>query len=68
MLIARPEFKWVQELKGKTIMVSALGGGPAVLARMIFKHFGLDPEKDVKLLPGGSSDARLAVLSQGFPI
>jgi NitT/TauT family transport system substrate-binding protein len=66
MLIARPEFKSVQDLKGKTTMVSGPGGGPTVIARMIFRHFGLDPEKDVKLLPGGSSDARLAVLSQGL--
>lgn len=66
MLIARPEFKSVQELKGKTIMVGGIGSGPHVIARMILKHFGLDPDKDVKFVPGPSSEARLAALSQGL--
>lgn len=66
MLIARPEFKSVQELKGKTIMVGGIGSGPHVIARMILKHFGVDPDKDVKFVPGPSSEARLAALSQGL--
>jgi ABC-type nitrate/sulfonate/bicarbonate transport system substrate-binding protein len=66
MLIARPEIKSVQELKGKTIMVGGAGASPDLIARMMLKHFGLDPEKDVKLLPGGASDARLAVLKEGL--
>jgi NitT/TauT family transport system substrate-binding protein len=66
MLIARPEFKSVQELKGKTIMVGVAGASPDLIARMILKHYGLDPEKDMKLIPGGASDARLAVLKQGL--
>ena len=66
MLIARPEFKSVQELKGKTIMVGSIGAGPHSLARMILKHFGLDPDKDVKFVSGPSSEARLAALTQGL--
>ena len=66
MLIARPEFKSVQDLKGKTIMVGGAGASPDLIARMMLKHYGLDPEKDVKLLPGGASDARLAVLKEGL--
>jgi ABC-type nitrate/sulfonate/bicarbonate transport system substrate-binding protein len=30
------------------------------------KHFGLDPDKDVKSVPGGSADSRLAALQQGL--
>jgi NitT/TauT family transport system substrate-binding protein len=66
MLIARPEFKSVQELKGKTIMVGSIGSGPHILARMILKHFGLDPDRDVKFVSGPSSEARLAALTQGL--
>ena len=68
MLIARPEFKSVQDLRGKTVMVSSLGAAPAVIARMIFRHLGLDPDKDVNILPapGGTSNGRLAALSQGL--
>jgi NitT/TauT family transport system substrate-binding protein len=66
MLIARPEIKSVQELKGKTIMIGVAGSSPDLIARMMLKHFGLDPEKDVKLLPGGASDARLVALKEGL--
>jgi NitT/TauT family transport system substrate-binding protein len=66
MLIARPEFKSVQELKGKTIMIGVAGSSPDLIARMMLKHFGLDPERDMKLLPGGASDARLAALKEGL--
>ena len=63
VLIARPEFKSVQELKGKTIVVGNIGTGPHVIARTILKHSGLDPDKDVKFVPGPSEEARLAVES-----
>jgi NitT/TauT family transport system substrate-binding protein len=66
MLIARPELKSVQELKGKTIMIGVPGGSPDLIARMMLKHFGLDPEKDMKLLPGGPSDVRLVALKEGL--
>ena len=66
MLIARPEFKSVQELKSKTIMVGGFGAAPHVIARMMLKHFGLDPDKDVKFVPGPSSEARLAAVNQGL--
>ena len=66
ILITRPEFKLVQELKGKTVMVSGIGGDPHIIARMILKHFGLDPDKDVKFVPGPGPEARFAVLNQGL--
>ena len=66
ILIARPEFKSVQELNGKTIMVGGIGGDPHIIARMIFKHFGVDPDKDLKFVPGPGPEARLAVVNQGL--
>ena len=66
MLIARPEFKSVPELKGKTLMIGVAGSSPDLIARMILKHFGLDPDKDMKLLPGGPSDARFIALKEGL--
>jgi NitT/TauT family transport system substrate-binding protein len=63
-LIARPEFKSVKELKGKTLGVSSYGATPDVAARMIFKYFGIDPEKEIKLLALGSDAARVAALKQ----
>ena len=32
----------------------------------MIKHFGLDPDKDVKFIPGGSSEGRLIRMQQGL--
>ena len=66
MLIARPQFKSVSELKGSTIGIGVLGSSPHIVTRLILKHFGLDPDKDVKSVPGGSADSRVAALQQGL--
>ena len=66
MLIARPEFKSVMDLKGKGIGIGVIGSSPHIVTRLILKHFGLDPDKDVKSVPGGSADSRLAALQQGL--
>ncbi len=65
-LISRPEFKSVMELKGKTMGVSILGNTPHVIARMLMKHFGLDPETGVKFINTGGPEGRLAKLQQGL--
>jgi ABC-type nitrate/sulfonate/bicarbonate transport system substrate-binding protein len=65
-LIARPEFKSVQELRGKTIGIDVFGSNLDIIARNIFKHFGLDPDKEIKFLAGGPLEARLATMKQGL--
>jgi NitT/TauT family transport system substrate-binding protein len=66
MLIARPELKSVQALKGKTIMVAGIGSDPHAIARVMLKHFGLDPDKDVQFIRGPAAEGRLAALDQGL--
>ena len=66
VLIARPEFKSVQELRGKTIGLNVFGGNLEIIARNIFKHFGLDADKEIKFLAGGPLEARLASMKQGL--
>jgi NitT/TauT family transport system substrate-binding protein len=66
MLIARPEFKSVMDLKGKAIGIGVIGSSPHIVTRLILKHFGIDPDKDVKSIPGGSADSRLAALQKGL--
>jgi ABC-type nitrate/sulfonate/bicarbonate transport system substrate-binding protein len=46
-LVVRPEVKSVSELKGKSVGVPGLLGSQQVSAKFIFKHYGLDPDKDV---------------------
>ena len=66
ILIARPEFKSVQELRGKTIGLNVFGGNLEIIARNIFKHFGMDADKDIKFLAGGPLEARFVSMKQGL--
>ena len=65
-LVARPEIKSVQALKGKTVAVLIFGGVAHFAARAVARHYGLDSEKDLKYLAVGPPDARFAALSQGL--
>jgi NitT/TauT family transport system substrate-binding protein len=65
-LIAQPEFKSVQQLRGKTIGINAFGAALEVTARLIFKHFGLDHDKEIKFLALGPIEARFAAMKQGL--
>jgi NitT/TauT family transport system substrate-binding protein len=66
MLQSRPEFRSVKDLKGKTIGITAFGSGTELVGRLMIKHFGLDPDKDVKFVPGGSGEGRLIRMKQGL--
>jgi NitT/TauT family transport system substrate-binding protein len=63
-LIAQPEFKTVKDLRGKTLGISSFGATPDLAARMMLKQFGIDPEKEIKILALGSDAARLTALKQ----
>jgi NitT/TauT family transport system substrate-binding protein len=65
-LIARPDLKSVQDLKGKAIGLNTYGGALESTARLIVKHFGLDPDRDVKFLATGTVDSRFAAMKQGL--
>jgi len=65
-LIVRPEFKSVQELRSKAIGLNTSGGALESMARLIFKHFGLDPDKEIKFLALGTSERRLSAMQQGL--
>jgi ABC-type nitrate/sulfonate/bicarbonate transport system substrate-binding protein len=64
-LIARPEFKSARDLKGKTLGIQAYGATDQVAALMMFKHLGVDPEKDIKVVALGPAAARLSALKEG---
>jgi len=65
-LIVRPEFKSVQELRGKAIGLNTSGGALESVGRLIFKHFGLDPDKEIKFLPLGTNERRFSAMKQGL--
>lgn len=65
-IIARPDIKTMQELKGKTIGLNSIGGGLESTVRLMLKHYGIDPDKEVKFLATGGADTRFAALKQGL--
>lgn len=66
MLIARPEYKSVKELKGKTLGVSTFGATADVAARMMIKYSGVDPEREIKVIALGPDRAWFAALREGI--
>ncbi|MFJ6567720.1 ABC transporter substrate-binding protein [Streptomyces sp. NPDC091292] len=54
-----------QDLKGKKIGVISLASGSAPYARAFVQDAGLDPEKDVDLLPVGVGSQALSALESG---
>ena len=66
LLIARPEYKSLKDLKGKTLAVSTFGATSDVAARMMFKQGGLDPERELKIIPLGGERARYTALREGI--
>ena len=66
ILVARPEFKSIQELRGKTIGINVFGGNLEIIARNVFKRSGLDPDKEIKFTAGGTLEARFSSMKQGL--
>ena len=65
-LISRPEFKSVLDLKGRNIGLNTFGGTLESISRLIAKHFGLEPDKDLKFLATGTVESRFAAMQQGL--
>jgi ABC-type nitrate/sulfonate/bicarbonate transport system substrate-binding protein len=64
-LITKPHFRDIQQLRGKTIGVSRYGSAADFDARATFRHFGIDPSKDLKILAAGSPGSRISALVAG---
>lgn len=65
-LMSKKDLKEPRQLKGKKIAGSSPGGTATLLAEKALRHFGLEPGRDVAVLPmAGTNAARLAVLESG---
>src|ERR1700757_1382666 len=51
--VAQTKYKSVKDLNGAVIGLASIGGTNYISARLTLRHFGLDPDKDVKLLAIG---------------
>jgi len=64
-LMARPEIKQPSDLRGKKAGISAFGATSDFLVRLALKRFGLEPGKDVALIPTGGESEAFAALQAG---
>lgn len=65
-LISRKEITEPRQLKGKKIAGSTPGASATLLATQALRHFGLEPGRDVAIMPmGGSAAGRYAILESG---
>lgn len=55
----------VRALKGLRIGSSSLGGGPPQYTRFLGSLYGLDPEKDIRIIGVGQGPTRIAALREG---
>jgi NitT/TauT family transport system substrate-binding protein len=65
VLITRADIKTPKDLRGKIIGVDSVAGTVDYLSRVAVRHFGFEPEKDVKIIVSGESPVRLAALRAG---
>jgi ABC-type nitrate/sulfonate/bicarbonate transport system substrate-binding protein len=66
ILVGRPQIKSMNDLKGKKIGVSLLGGMSTLVVREIVARSGLDPDRDVTYLSVGGSETRSGSMAAGF--
>jgi len=64
-LVTKPTFTSIEQLRGKIIGVSRYGSAADFDARATFRHFSIDPNKDVKILAAGTPASRISALISG---
>ncbi|HKA34547.1 MAG TPA: ABC transporter substrate-binding protein [Candidatus Binatia bacterium] len=65
-IVARPEIKNVEALKGKKFGVGSLGGTPWMAAKLAFEYLGLDEKRDrIQVIAMANQTSRFNALEQG---
>jgi NitT/TauT family transport system substrate-binding protein len=64
-LIARPEIRSVEDLKGKLPGISSFGASTDTYARALLRRFKLTPNQDVKILALGGGTNRITAMENG---
>jgi NitT/TauT family transport system substrate-binding protein len=60
-----PEITSFDQVRGKRFGITSYGSSTDFLTRYVLASRGLDPDKDVQILQGGSSPTRLAAMEAG---
>ena len=64
-VMARPEIKQPSDLRGKTAGISAFGSSSDFVVRLALKKYGLEPGRDVAIIPMGGQPEGFAALQAG---
>jgi NitT/TauT family transport system substrate-binding protein len=65
LLLVKANVQRLTDLRGKTIGISTFGSQLYLTSVTLFRQAGMEPGKDVNLLPGGDNTARLAAMDAG---
>jgi len=64
-LVAEPSLSKITDLRGKVLGIEQPGGSAWYLPKKVLKHFGLDAEKEIRVLSVGNAGDRYASLLSG---
>jgi NitT/TauT family transport system substrate-binding protein len=64
-LVAQPQYSTPESLRGKTVGVGVPGASVDQVARLILKHYGLEPQRDVNVVPVGDGAIQYQALQLG---
>jgi NitT/TauT family transport system substrate-binding protein len=65
VMLGRAGMDSVKQLKGGKVAIGSYGSSGHLVAQLIAKHFGVDPEKEVSIVALGPDSARLTALKEG---
>lgn len=65
-VVAQKSINSMAELRGKTGGINRFGASTDLGLRLVLRRFGLDPEKDVKLISVGGTAQAVAAMSKGL--
>jgi len=65
LLLVKPSVQKLADLRGKTIGISTFGSQLYLTSVTLFRKAGMEPGKDVNLLPAGDNNARIAAMESG---
>ena len=65
LLLVKPGVQTLADLRGKTVGISTFGSQLYLTTITLLRRHGLEPGKDVNLIPGGDNNARIAAMDGG---
>jgi NitT/TauT family transport system substrate-binding protein len=65
-IISAPNITTAEQLRGKIGSVNRFGSISDMGLRLSLRRLGIDPERDVKIVPAGGNPERLAAISKGI--